>query len=83
MVKYLPANAVEGKRRAFSPWVEKIPWQLTPIFVPGKFHGQGRQPIGHKELDTTERLSDRLGSFWGFRGRVSSMAFSQLLLVEP
>ena len=34
------------KRRRFSPWVWKIPWskkwQSTPLFLPGKFHGQGR-----------------------------------------
>ena len=47
------------------PWVGKIPWrrkwQLTPVFLPGKFHGQGSladySPWGHKESDTTERLS--------------------------
>ena len=32
----------------------------TPLFLPGKFHGQrslvGYSPWSHKELDTTERL---------------------------
>ena len=32
------------KRLGFSPWVGKIPWrrarQLTPVFLPGKSHGQ-------------------------------------------
>ena len=50
------------KRREFSPWVRKIPhrrkWQPTPIFFPGKSHGQrslvGYSPWAHKELDTTE-----------------------------
>ena len=36
-------------------------WQLTPIFVPGEFHGQrslvGYSPWGHKEWDTAEPLS--------------------------
>ena len=44
------------------PWVGKIPWrrklQLTPVFLPGKFHGQrslvGYSPWGCKESDTTE-----------------------------
>ena len=31
-------------RRRFDPWVGKIPWsrkwQPTPVFLPGKFHGQ-------------------------------------------
>ena len=34
---------------------------LTPVFLPGKFHGQGSlvgcSPWGHKESDTTERLT--------------------------
>ena len=46
-------------------WVGKIPWrregQPTPVFLPGEFHGQrslaGYSPWGHKESDTTERLS--------------------------
>ena len=33
-------------------------WQLTPVFLPGEFHGQrslaGYSPQGHKESDTTE-----------------------------
>ena len=49
----------------FDPWIGKIPWrrkwQPTPIFLPGESHGQrslvGYSPWGHKELDTTERLS--------------------------
>ena len=36
-------------------------WQPTPLFLPGKFHGQsslvGYSPWGRKESDTTERLS--------------------------
>ena len=50
------------RRRGFSPWVGKTPWrrawQPTPVFLPGKSHGQrsraGYSPWGHKELDTTE-----------------------------
>ena len=33
-------------------------WQPTPVFLPGKFHGQrglaGYSPWGHKESDVTE-----------------------------
>ena len=36
-------------------------WQPTPVFLPGESHGQrslaGYSLCGHKELDTTERLS--------------------------
>ena len=35
-------------------------WQLTPVLLPGKSHGQrslaGYSPWGRKELDTTEQL---------------------------
>ena len=41
-------------------WVGKIPWRRerlnTPVFWPGGFHGL-YNPWGHKESDTTERLS--------------------------
>ena len=47
-----------------NPWVEKISWswkwQPTPVFLPGKFHGQrslvGYSPRGRKEPVTTEWL---------------------------
>ena len=49
----------------FSPWVRKTPWrrksQPTPVFLPGKFHGQrslvGCSLQGHKELDMTEHTN--------------------------
>ena len=49
----------------FKPWVTKIPWrrarQPTPVFWPGKLHGQkslvGYSPWGCKESDTTDWLS--------------------------
>ena len=58
MVKNRPAM----QETWFSPWVGKIPWsrkwQPTPVFLPGKFHGQkslaGYSPWGRRESDTTE-----------------------------
>ena len=52
-------------RPGFDPWVEKIPWrrkrQPTPVFLPGKSHGQrnltGYSPWGRKESDMTEQLN--------------------------
>ena len=52
------------KRCPFNSWVGNIPWrkkwQSTPVFLPGKFHGQksllGDSPCGLKELDTTEHI---------------------------
>ena len=42
------------------PGAGKIPWRrerlCTPVFWPGEFHGL-YSPWGHKESDTTERLS--------------------------
>ena len=45
-----------------NPWVGKIPlsreWQPTPVFLPGKSHGQrslvGYSPWGCKESDRTK-----------------------------
>ena len=49
----------------FNPWVGKMPWrrewQLSPVFLPGKFHGQRNlvsySPWSCKELDMTEQLT--------------------------
>ena len=36
-------STCQCRRGGFGPWVRKIPWrrkwQLTPVFLPGKFHG--------------------------------------------
>ena len=55
-------SACQGRRLEFNPWVRKIPWsrkwQPTPVFLPGKSHGQrnlvGYSPWGHKDLDMTD-----------------------------
>ena len=54
------------RRCRFDPWIGKIPrrrtWQPTPVFLPGKSHGQrslmGYGPWGHKLLNTTEQLNN-------------------------
>ena len=56
--------ACQWRRLGFDPWVRKIfwrrKWQPTPVFLPGKSHGQrslvGYSPWGRKESDTNERL---------------------------
>ena len=61
MVKNLPAM----QKTHSDSWVEKIlwrkEWQPTPVFLPGKSHGQRSlvrySPWGWKELDTTEQLT--------------------------
>ena len=53
------------KRCGFNPWVRKIPWcrkgQLTPVFLPRKFHGQkepgGLQSTGPQRGGHAEQLS--------------------------
>ena len=54
------------RRWGFEPWVKKVPrmnkWQPTPVFLPGKFHGQRRlvgcSPWGGGgQSDMTERLN--------------------------
>ena len=57
-------STCQFRRCGFDPWVGKIPWrrkwQPTPVFLPGKSHGQrslvGYSPWGREESDTTERL---------------------------
>ena len=69
MVKNLPANAEDARDMDSSPGLGrssgiKRKWQLTPGFLPGKFHGQrslvGFSPWGCKEWDTTERLNTQV-----------------------
>ena len=61
VVKNPPANAgnpgsIPRSRRTWIP---------TPVFLPGKSHGQksleGYSPQGHKELDTTEHACMNTG----------------------
>ena len=55
-------------RHRFDPWVSKIPWGWkwwsVPAFLSEKSHGQsslaGSSPWGHKESDTTKRLSTQV-----------------------
>ena len=89
VVKDLPAIAGDDPS-GFYLWVRKIPWrrkwQPTPVFLPGKSHGQrslaGYSPWGHKESDTTKRLSNR-GSLAVRQGPVfsSQVSLTQVLLL--
>ena len=57
------AQMVKNPPAMGETWVQLLrrQWQPTPLFLPGQFHGQkrlmGYSPWGHKERDTTERLS--------------------------
>ena len=82
VVKNLPANAGDARDAVSIPGLGRSlrKWQPTPVFLPGKFHGQkslaGYSPRGHKESDTTEytpQLSTVILHNWalssGFIGR--------------
>ena len=53
------------------PWRRK--WQFTPVFLPGKFHGQrslvGYGPWGHEELDRTEHMHTHIGNIYRLSNR--------------
>ena len=54
---------MQEARVQFLGWEDPLEEEMatTPVFLPGKSHGQrrlvGYSPWGHKELDTTKRLS--------------------------
>ena len=60
-------NPPASKRTGLVPGLGKFPWsrkwQPTPVFWPGKLHGQGsvggHSPWSSKESDTTERSCTR------------------------
>ena len=72
VVKNLPCQCRRCKRYEFDPFVGKIAWsrkwQTTPVFLPGKFHGQsnleGYSPWGLRELDTTESTHTHTHMWW-------------------
>ena len=73
MVKNLPADAENVKRRRFGPWVGKIPWsgawQPTPAFLPENpmdrgawraiVHGVAESQTGLRRLSSSSNISQR------------------------
>ena len=59
-------STCQCRRHGFDPWIGKIPWrrkwQPTPVFLPGKFHGQrslaGYTVHGFADSDITEQLNN-------------------------
>ena len=55
-------STCQHRRPGFDSWIRRIPWsrkwQPTPVFLPGKLHGQrslvGYSPWGRRESDMTE-----------------------------
>ena len=75
-----PFIAVQCRRPQFDPLVRKIPWRRewlpTPVFLPGKFHGQrslaGLQSMGSQRIEYDWMTNAFTNSFtavnWPFRG---------------
>ena len=57
-------STCQCRRFGFDPWVQKIPWrrkwQPTPVFLPGKSHGQ-RSLASSSPVHGVTRESDRTG----------------------
>ena len=82
------------KRHEFNSWVGKILWRRkwlpTPVFLPGKFHGERRlagcSPWGHKELDMIEctRMYTHIftGQCWFFFSCRKKKYFHSLLFLR-
>ena len=59
------AQLVKNPSAMQETWVESLGWKdplekgkaTHSVFWPGEFHGLCISPWGHKQLDTTERLS--------------------------
>ena len=59
-------SAYNCRTPRFHPWVRRIPWrrewQPSLVHLPGESHGRRYSPCGHKESDTTKRLTLSLSS---------------------
>ena len=70
------------RRHAFNPWVRKIPWrrkwQPTPVFLPGKSHGQrslaGCSPWDHERVGHNSVSKQQTSSFPKWKGRTFQVA---------
>ena len=78
------------KRWGFDPWGRKIPWrrkwQPTPIFLPGKFHGQrsmaSYSPWGRKEHIYTGTTVDYTNTALYLYGAYDSKYFHFYVLIR-
>ena len=65
VVKNPPADAGDARDAAFHPWVRKVHWgrrwQPTPVFLPGKSHGQRSLAgyIVHRVAKSQTQVSNR------------------------
>ena len=84
-VKNPPAKQWSCKRHGFDPWVEKIlwrrAWQPSPVFLPGKSHGQRslagygpRSPKGETEATKHAHTSllKCIWTKWGWSAEIQT-----------
>ena len=70
-------SACQCRRHRFDPWVEEIPWrrkwQHTPVFLPGKYHGQrslvgyspwGCKRVGHDLATNQKQFTLDINNIW-------------------
>ena len=77
------------RRPRFNPGIEKIPWrrkwQPTPVFLPGKSHGQrslvGYSPWGCEELNVTKRRNNK-GPNLGYSQKVAGRTRTTGIFLE-
>ena len=79
------------RRRGFYPCSGKIPWRMkwqpTPVFLPGKSHGQrslvGYSPWGHNLATMPQQISEGcfLSHLTGSASRLHYMPMSEMLLL--
>ena len=80
-----------SERCRLDPWVVKIlwirKWQHTPVFLPGKFHGQrhleGCSPRGHTQSNMTELLSGHTHTHTHTHTQRENSAFTPPTLLSP
>ena len=81
-------SACQCRRHRFDPWVGNIPWRrkwkLTPVFLPGKFHG--RRATVHRVTKSWTQLSTHTCTcIWGLQPQPLSplLAGWCLMSVKP
>ena len=81
--------ACQCRRCRFGAWVGKIPWQSTPVFVPGKSYAQrslagSPQPFWHQDQFRGRQFFHGWGQgmFWGDSSSLYLLCISFLLLLH-
>ena len=68
-------SACQCRRRTFNPWRRK--WQLTPVFLPGKSHGQrslaGYSSWDHRRVRYNLLTKQSINKFYLFTVRVETI----------